>query len=59
MIRAEHTHRRARSISYLIGGAKFPVLKDLDSFVFAETPVDQGQFRELATGTGFLPATFR
>ena len=43
LIRAEHTHRQARSISYRISGAKFPVLKDLDSFVFADTPVDQGQ----------------
>ena len=42
LIRAEHTHRQARSISYRISGAKFPVLKDLDSFVFADTPVDQG-----------------
>jgi quercetin dioxygenase-like cupin family protein len=50
LIRAEHTHRQARSISYRISGAKFPVLKDLDSFVFADTPVDQGQVRELATG---------
>ena len=48
-------HRQARSISYRISGAKFPVLKDLDSFVFADTPVDQGQVRELATGT-FLDA---
>src|SRR5258705_8115733 len=47
LIRAERTHRQARSISYRIGGAKFPVLKDLDSFVFADTPVDQGQVREL------------
>ena len=31
---------------YRIGGAKFPVLKDLDKFVFADTPVDEGQVRE-------------
>ena len=43
--------RQARSISYRIGGAKFPVLKDLDTFVFADTPIDEGQLRELATGT--------
>jgi DNA replication protein DnaC len=36
-------------------GAKFPVLKDLDTFVFADTPVDEGQVRELATGA-FLDA---
>jgi hypothetical protein len=27
------THRQARSISYRIAGAKFPVLKDIDKFV--------------------------
>ncbi|HEY8006888.1 MAG TPA: IS21-like element helper ATPase IstB [Methylocella sp.] len=55
LMRAERTHRQARSISYRIAGAKFPVLKDLDKFVFADTPVDEGQVRELATGT-FLDA---
>src|SRR5207302_9161263 len=33
LIRAERAHRQARSISYRMGGAKFPVLKDLDTFV--------------------------
>ncbi len=51
----ERTHRQARSISYRIGGAKFPVLKDIDTFTFADTPIDEGQVRELATGT-FLDA---
>jgi hypothetical protein len=55
LMQAERTHRQARSISYRIAGAKFPVLKDLDKFVFADTPVDEGQVRELATGT-FLDA---
>ncbi len=55
LIRAEHIHRQARSISYRIGGAKFPVLKDIDTFVFAGTPVDEGRVRDLATGS-FLDA---
>ena len=55
LIRAERTHRQARSISYRIAGAKFPVLKDIDTFVFADTPVDEGQVRELAAGA-FLDA---
>src|ERR1700693_5335051 len=55
LIRAERTYRQARSISYRIGGAKFPVLKDLDTFGFGDTPVDEGQLRELATGA-FLDA---
>src|SRR6202795_2617497 len=36
-------------------GAKFPVLKDIDKFVFSDTPVDEGQVRELASGA-FLDA---
>ncbi len=48
--RAERTHRQARSISYRISAAKFPVLKDIDSFVFADTPADEGRIRELAAG---------
>ena len=55
LLRAEQTHRQARSISYRIGGARFPILKDIDKFVFADTPVDEGQVRELATGA-FLDA---
>ena len=50
LIRAEVTHRQSRSINYRISGAKFPVLKDLDDFVFADTPVDEGLVRELAAG---------
>jgi DNA replication protein DnaC len=55
LIRAERIHRQARSISYRISAAKFPVLKDLDNFVLVATPVDKGQVRELATGA-FLDA---
>ncbi len=55
LIRAEHTHRQARSISYRITGAKFPALKDLDKFKFAGTVIDEGLVRELATGS-FLDA---
>jgi DNA replication protein DnaC len=55
LIRAEHTHRQARSISYRIGAAKFPVLKDLAKFNFAETVIDEALVRELATGA-FLDA---
>src|SRR3978361_599479 len=51
LIRAERTHRQARSISYRMSGAKFPVLKDIGKFVFADTPVDEARVRELATGS--------
>jgi DNA replication protein DnaC len=50
LIRAEVTHRQSRSITYRITGARFPMLKDLDAFVFDDTPVDEGQIRELAGG---------
>src|ERR1700689_3478629 len=55
LIRAEHTHRQARSISYRMTGAKFPVLKDIGKFVFADTPIEEDRVRELATGS-FLDA---
>jgi len=55
LIRAERTHRQARSISYRVADAKFPVLKDLTAFVFADTPSAEGQVRELAIGA-FLDA---
>ena len=54
-MRAERTHRPGPLDQLSHRGAKFPVLKDLDKFVFADTPVDEGQVRELATGT-FLDA---
>lgn len=50
LIRAELAHRQSRSINYRIGGAHFPMLKDLGGFVFADTMIDEGQIRELAAG---------
>src|SRR6202020_3114228 len=55
LIRAERTHRQARSIIYPMSRAKFPVLKDIAKFVFADTPIDEDRVRELATGS-FLDA---
>lgn len=55
LIQAEYTHRQARSISYRIGAAKFPVLKDLAKFTFADTVIDEALVRELASGV-FLEA---
>jgi hypothetical protein len=34
LIRAESAHRQSRSINYRISGARFPVLKDLEAFIF-------------------------
>jgi len=50
LLRAEHNHRQARSIVYRIVSAKFPVLKDLDAFQFADTVIDESKVREIATG---------
>jgi DNA replication protein DnaC len=50
LIRAELAHRQSRSINYRISGARFPVLKDLEAFIFEGSPVDEVQFRELAAG---------
>ncbi len=55
LIRAEQTHRQARSISYRIGGARFPVLKDLDKFVFADTPVDAAPSASLPLSSAPAP----
>ena len=55
LIRAERTHRQARSISYRIGGAKFRSSKISTR---SPSPIRRsmnGQVRELATGT-FLDA---
>ena len=50
LIRAEITHRQSRSINYRLSVAKFPLAKDLDDFVFGDTPVDEGHIRDIATG---------
>src|ERR1700733_14249772 len=50
LIRAELAHRQSRSINYRISGARFPVLKDLEAFIFEGPPVDEVQIRELAAG---------
>ena len=50
LIRAELAHRQSRSINYRISGARFPVLKDLEAFIFEGSPVDEVQICELAAG---------
>jgi DNA replication protein DnaC len=41
---------RLRSIRYRLGQARFPVLKDLDSFHFAGCAIDEAQIRSLYEG---------
>lgn len=47
---AEMTERKARSIRYQMGIARFPVAKDLDNFHFAGSPVNEALIRALYDG---------
>ena len=55
LLRAEATHRHTASIRYRMSAAKLPVAKDIDTFVFEGTPVNEGLVRSLHAGS-FLPA---
>jgi len=55
LLRAEAAHRHAASIRYRMTAAKLPVVKDIDAFVFDDTPVNEGLVRSLHAGS-FLPA---
>jgi DNA replication protein DnaC len=55
LLAAEIAEQQARSIKYQLTIAKLPLAKDLDDFVFADTPINQALIRELATGA-FLAA---
>ena len=50
LLAAEIAEQQARSIKYQLTIAKLPLAKDLDDFVFADTPINQALIRELATG---------
>jgi DNA replication protein DnaC len=54
LLRAETAHRHAASVRYRMTAARLPVVKDLDSFVFAGTPINEGLVRSLHDGA-FLP----
>lgn len=51
LLEAELAERTARSIKYRLGVAKFPVDKDLDSFEFTASPVNEPQVRTLYSGS--------
>lgn len=55
LLGAERVERRVRSIRYRLGIARFPVDKDLDSFDFSASPVNEAQVRSLYEGS-FLAA---
>lgn len=48
---AEAAERKARSIKYQLGIAKFPVHKNLDTFSFSEAEVNQALIKDLYSGS--------
>lgn len=50
LLEAEHADRQARSFQYQMRLARFPVLRDLDSFDFRESLVNETAVRQLFTG---------
>jgi DNA replication protein DnaC len=50
LLETEMAERKARSIRYRMGLAKFPVDKDLDRFEFTASPVNEMQVRHLYGG---------
>ena len=50
-IKAETAERNIRTISHQLGAAKFPVNRDLDTFDFAQSTVNEAQIRDLYRGS--------
>lgn len=50
LLEAELAERKAKSIRYQMGLAKFPINKDLDRFDFNSSPVDEIHVRSLCDG---------
>jgi DNA replication protein DnaC len=50
LLQSEAAERHMRSIHYRLGEARFPVIKDLDSFNFKESTVSEKQIRSLYEG---------
>lgn len=53
LLTAELREKQARSMKYQLTVAKLPFAKEVDEFVFADTPVNETLVRDLAGG-GFL-----
>ena len=51
LLRAEATHRHAASVRYRMSAARLPAVKDLDTFVFDGTPINEGLVRSLHSGS--------
>jgi DNA replication protein DnaC len=50
LLAAEIAEKQARSIKYPMTIAKLPLAKDLEDFIFADTPINEGLVRDLAGG---------
>ena len=55
LLRAESAERRLRSIRYRLGQPRFPLDKDLDTFDFAASPVNEPLVRSLYQGSFLAP----
>jgi DNA replication protein DnaC len=53
LLTAEVAERRTRSHNYRLGQARFPSIKELDSFEFSGIPINEAQVRHLHEG-GFV-----
>ncbi|HEX9015695.1 MAG TPA: IS21-like element helper ATPase IstB [Chloroflexota bacterium] len=51
LLEAEIAERKAKSIRYRLGLAKFPIDKDLDGFDFSASPVEEPRIRSLYAGS--------
>jgi len=49
LIKAEQVDRQARSLSYQLKAARFPIHRDLVSFDWQETPLLRNRIEQLAT----------
>jgi len=50
LLKAEIAEKQARSIKYQITIARLPLAKELAAFEFADTPINEGLVRDLASG---------
>jgi DNA replication protein DnaC len=51
LLTAEVSERRVRSHNYRLGQARFPLIKELDSFTFSGTPINEVLVRHLHEGS--------
>jgi IstB-like ATP binding protein len=59
LLSAEISEKQARSIRYQFTIAKLPLAKDLDDFLFDDTPINETLVNDLAAGGFIAQATQR